>query len=199
MRIHLPPACHDGVVSLERAIAKRRSRRSFSADALSLDDVAQLLWAGQGLSGRGFRTVPTAGGIYPVELVLVANRVAGLEPGGYFYSHFEHLLEGLSGPVSGTELCDAALSQGSLRDGAGTIVIAADVARTREVYRADAERYVHMEVGHAAQNILLQATTLGLAAVPIGAFDLERVATLIPSEGKPMLMIPVGKEPLQDP
>jgi len=193
MGIHLPPASHDGELSLERAMAKRRSGRDYAAEPLTLEQLAQLLWAGQGLSGRGFRTVPTAGGVYPVELYVVASRVTDLQPGGYFYSHFEHALDRLGTDLSAPALHGAALSQDVLLDAAAIIVLTAQVERTREVYPADAERYAHVEVGHAEQNILLQAAALGLAAVPIGAFDIQRVAELLGAEGTPVMMVPVGR------
>ena len=189
--IQLPkPVLKDGV-SVEGALAKRRSVRSFSTKALTEKEISQLLWSGQGKTRPwGGRTAPSAGALYPLELYIV------LPDGVYRYrpdSHqlILHLEENVSVP-----LAHAALGQGCVRDAPAVIVIAAVHERITNKYGARGERYVAIEVGHAAENILLQAVSLGLGAVPIGAFSDSRTHQVLrlPRDHEPLYLIPVGYE-----
>jgi len=80
-----------------------------------------------------------------------------------------------------------------LRAGA-VIVLAAVASRTAGRYGERAERYIAMGLGHAAQNVLLQAEALGLSAYPVGAHDVAGVAALLglPEGCLPLYMVPVG-------
>ncbi|MBA3061290.1 MAG: SagB/ThcOx family dehydrogenase, partial [Nitrospirae bacterium] len=95
-----------------------------------------------------------------------------------------------------TELCNAALDQPSVKDAAAVIVFSAVYKRTTGKYREKGIRYVHIEVGHAAQNIYLQAVSLNLGTVVIGAFDDEEVKKImnIGDKEQPLYIMPVGKE-----
>lgn len=194
-RVPLPESSRRGKGSLDGALSSRRSVREYAPEALSLEAVSRLLWAAQGenRSGGG-RTAPSAGALYPLELYLVAGRVEGVAPGWYRYRPGDHaLLRTGEGDPRG-RLASAALGQAWVRDAPASIVIAAVYARTTRKYGERGRRYVHIEVGHAAQNVCLQATALGLGTVFVGAFDDQRVKELLrlPDEEAPLAILPVG-------
>jgi len=194
----LPDPNIDGPVSLEQAISFRRSIRSFSGEFLTLDEIAQLLWAAQGVTGdNGLRAAPSAGATYPLETYVVSGTVTGLEPGVYYYEQAAHALSlKLPGDLR-AELSDNALGQPCVRDAAAVLVLAAVYERTTGQYGERGNMYVHIDVGHAAQNVLLQATAIGLAAVPAGAFKTRTVRAQLglPEEQIPLYLIPVGRMP----
>jgi SagB-type dehydrogenase family enzyme len=191
----LPRAAIGGAASFEAILRKRRSVREFRASPLTLASVGQLLWAAQGVtSSTGERTAPSAGALYPLEIFLAAGTVDGLAAGVYRYSPQDHALRLHLADDRRRELAAAALEQSAVEDASAVLVIAAVYARTARKYGTRAERYVHIEVGHAAQNVYLQAQALGLGTVIIGAFDDEavgRVLELDPAEASLALM-PVG-------
>jgi SagB-type dehydrogenase family enzyme len=158
-------------------------------------EVAQLLWAAQGISSReGYRTAPSAGALYPLELHLVAGRVEGLPVGSYRYDPVRHALQ-VAMPVDIRQaIAKAALDQDWIAQAPVVIVISAVDARTTGKYGRRGVRYVHMEVGHASQNLLLQAVALGLAGAIVGAFDDERLKHLLrlPAEERPLAIVPLG-------
>jgi SagB-type dehydrogenase family enzyme len=182
--------------SLEELLQQRRSIRQYSDAPLARDEVMKLLWAGQGItSDRGFRTAPSAGALYPLELYVVAGNVDDLTPGIYKYNTVNNDLALVREGDVRTGLAAASLGQGSVADGAIDIVIAAVYERTEIKYGSRGERYVHIEVGHAAQNICLEATALGLGLVTVGAFEDAEVAKVIgmSQDESPLYVIPVGR------
>ncbi len=194
--ISLPAARTVGAVSVEQALNERRSVREYSDEPLSLEHAAQLLWAAQGVTAAwGGRTAPSAGALYPLELYLVAARVDNLDSGVYRYDPLAHQLVVVSRGEVGGQLSAASLDQASVRDAAAVLVITAVYERTTVRYGDRGVRYVHMEVGHAAQNVYLQVTSLGLGCVVIGAFDddgLREMLGAAPDE-VPLYVIPVGR------
>jgi SagB-type dehydrogenase family enzyme len=182
--------------SLEELLRQRRSVRGYAEAPLTKDEVMKLLWAGQGITAAvGFRTAPSAGALYPLELYLVAGNVDNLAPGIYKYNPAENGLALVKEGDVRDGLAAASLGQRSVADGAANIVIAAVYARTTAKYGDRGERFVHIEVGHAAQNICLQATALGLGLVTVGAFDDAAVAQLIgmSQDETPLYVMPVGR------
>jgi len=182
--------------SLEELLRQRRSIREYSDAPLTQDEVMKLLWAGQGITrGGGFRTAPSAGALYPLELYLVAGNVDNLAPGIYKYNPVKNDLTLVKEGDVRRSLAAASLGQSSVSDGAIDIVIAAVYERTKIKYGSRGERYVHIEVGHAAQNICLQATALGLGLVTVGAFDDAVVAKVIgmSQDESPLYVMPVGR------
>ncbi|MEA2003118.1 MAG: SagB/ThcOx family dehydrogenase [Actinomycetota bacterium] len=188
-RIDLPPPAVTGSGSLADALARRRSVREFQQVPLDLAEISQLLWAAQGVtSSAGQRTAPSAGGLYPLELYLVTNR------GRYHYDPDHHQLEFLGEDDVRGELFRAALSQEAVQQAPAIFVLAAVYSRTEQRYGDRAERYVKLEAGHVAQSLLLQAVSLGLGAVPIGAFHDDEVGEVLglPDDHEPLYLIPVG-------
>jgi SagB-type dehydrogenase family enzyme len=196
--LELPPPQTTGAMSVEEAIARRRSIRSYTDEPLSLEDISQLLWAAQGITepSTGGRAAPSARGTYPMEVYVVVGTdgVTGLAEGVYHYDPRGHRLENiLEGDVR-QSLMGVALGQSCVGDAPVDIVIAAIYERTTGRYGDRGIRYVHMEAGHIGQNLYLQAVARGLGMVVIGAFDDEGVQQVLrlPSEQKPLYIIPVG-------
>jgi SagB-type dehydrogenase family enzyme len=185
--VGLPAPRTEGDVSLEQAILRRGSIREFSDRELTDAQLGQLLWAAQGERADG-RTAPSAGGLHPLELYVVrAGGVAHYRSAGH-----EIALE--SDADVRTELAAAALDQRAFHTAPAVVVVAGVTERMAVKYGSRAERYVLIEVGHAAQNLLLEAAVLGLGAVPTGAFHDDEVSELLGfDEGtQPWYLIPIG-------
>ena len=194
--IKLPEPMLDSKVSVEAALRARKSIRSYQGGDLTLAEVSQLLWAAQGITRKnGMRTAPSAGALYPLELYLVAGQIEQLPVGIYKYRIPGHELVQISDEEKRQALAAAGYGQSCIERGAINIVIAAVYERTARKYGERAVRYVHMEVGHAAQNIYLQAVALELGTVVIGAFDDSRVkkTLLMDADEYPLCIMPVGR------
>lgn len=195
-QVRLPKAESNFGHPLELLLSHRRSIRSYSPQPLNLINVACLLWAAQGITDpRGFRTAPSAGVLYPLELYLVAGAVTGLDPGIYHYFPHDGNIAAVQGGDRRDDLAQAALGQSWMADAALTLVFAADYERTTQKYGRRGIQYVHIEAGHAAQNTLLTAVAMNLGAAVVGAFDDKRVASVIglPKEKSPLYLLPVGQ------
>ncbi len=195
--IKLPQPVTDGKASLEQSLHERRSVRQYKNLSLSLADLSQLLWAGQGITASGGRrTAPSAGALYPLDVFVVAGDVTGLPAGIYLYQPHDHALQRIVAGDARADLCRSALGQSSIRTAPAVIVLCAVYERTTVKYGERGIRYVHMEAGHAAQNIALQAAALDLGTVVVGAFHDEQVGSVLhlPREEHPLSLIPVGKK-----
>lgn len=188
----LPQPVQQDKKSLEEVLAERESKRNFTSQRLDPKQISQLCWAAQGTGPDivigATRTAPSAGALHPIELYVVT------EEGVYHYLTQKHQLEVVKKGDYRRRLALASLGQESIADAPVDFVITAVYQRTASKYGRRAERYVHIEAGHVGQNIFLQATSLGLGSVPIGAFSDTGVqkALSLPSDHKPLLIIPVG-------
>ncbi|MFP3953393.1 MAG: SagB/ThcOx family dehydrogenase [Candidatus Acetothermia bacterium] len=196
--VELPAPSTEGTLSVERTIARRRSIGNFSEKQLSLEEISQLLWAAQGITdrARGYRSAPSAGATYPlgVYLSVVPEGVGRLSAGVYRYLPAEHGLERTLGESRRLPLREAALGQAPVSEAPVTVVVVAEHAQTTSVYGSRRDRYVHLETGHVGQNIYLQAGSLGLGTVVIGAFqdrEVQKVMDLL-HHREPLYIIPVG-------
>jgi SagB-type dehydrogenase family enzyme len=193
--IKLPDPEHDGTMAVEAALLYRRSGRDYSKKPLGLSAVSQLLWAAQGITNRqGDRTAPSAGALYPLELYIAVGYVDDLPTGVYKYRPQGHQLdEHATGDVR-SRLATHAWRQSWVKDAPAIVVITTVPERVTDEYGKDAIRYVYMEVGHAAQNIHLQAVALDLATVVVGALDEPRVRKTMALEAEeiPQVLMPVG-------
>ena len=187
--IALPPPAASGP-SLTAALAGRRSRRHFSRRQLEASEIGQLCWAAQGITRArdGLRAAPSAGALYPLNLY------AMLPEGLFRYEPARHRLALRTDRELHAPLAAASLHQPCVALAPCVFVITAVPARVARKYGARAGRYIYMEVGHVAQNLLLQAAALGLAAVPVGAFDDEKVAAVLELKRgeSPLYLVPVG-------
>jgi len=196
LSIKLPEPRTDDGTSVEQALRNRRSVRTFAAEPLKLSEVAQLLWSAQGITNRdGLRTAPSAGALYPLEVYLVAGSVNDLPGGIWHYLPDNHRLEHLSDTDVRPTLAHAALDQAWIREAAAVVVFTAIYERTTRKYGKRGMRYVHIEAGHAAENLFLQAVSLGLNTVIVGAFqdDAIRNTLGLPEDHVPLILMPVGR------
>jgi len=182
-------------MSLEAALAARHSTRALTRDSVDLADVAQLLWAAQGINRPdGHRTAPAAGGIYALELYVVAARVRGLPAGVYHYRQAGHLLETVSSGDRLQAITDSATHQAWQADAAVAVIFAGDYQRLGARFRDRAERYVPMEIGFAAQNLYLEVAALGFGTTFAGSFQDSTMARLVglPENLRPLGIMPIG-------
>jgi SagB-type dehydrogenase family enzyme len=209
LAVQLPSPTLDGGCSIEKALATRRSVRAFKDESLSMSTLSQLAWAAQGITRKmsappgwswgswqgGRRTAPSAGALYPLELYVVAGKVEGLKQAVYRYKPQTHELLTLVAGDWRSELAKAALGQKWIEGAPCVFVVGAVYRRTEVKYGERASRYVHIEVGHAVENICLQAVGLDLGTTMVGAFkddDVKRVLGM-PLEEEPLAIVPVGK------
>lgn len=195
--IPLPEITISGKQFLQQLLQQRRSVRHFQDVSISLSDIGQLLWAAQGITNpKGFRTAPSAGALYPLELYVVAGQVKNLSSGIYHYDPNNHRLIKVDSGDRRKKLAQAAYRQASVSDAATVVVFAAVYERATFKYGERGVRYAHIETGHAAQNLSLQAESLGLDTVVIGAFNDDEVKAVLqlPDDVQPLILMPVGKK-----
>lgn len=197
-KIELPKPEHAGI-TVEQAIKQRRSVRNYSKKSVTKEQLSQLLFAAQGITARvydrPFRAAPSAGALYPFEIYVIANNVQGLPQGIYHYSVLDHNLELVKSGDFRRQITDAGLGQQMLGDAGVTFVLSAIFDRVCYKYGQRGYRYVYIEAGHISQNIYLQAASLGLGSVCVGAFSDEKVNKLIDVDGVKEAVIylhPVG-------
>jgi SagB-type dehydrogenase family enzyme len=195
----LPDHLSSGGLSLVEAIDLRRSVRDLSPEPVLLFQLSQILWAAQGITStkNNLRSVPSAGGTYPLEIYAIIgdDSLENVDPGVYHYDVVEHALSmHIEGDIR-WQLSGAAMSQEAISVAPVSLVICAIYDRTLMRYSTRGERYVYLEAGHAGQNIYLQATALNLATVAIGAFRDDEVRKLLQldSHVKPLYIFPIGK------
>jgi SagB-type dehydrogenase family enzyme len=187
--VELPRPSTDGGMSLAESLATRRSIREFTGRPLEREQIAQLCWAAQGISDRAGRrrTAPSAGALYPLRLYVACP------DGLYLYAQDRHVLELVVSDDLRAAIADAA-SQSWLSSAGAIFVLCGNVPITASKYHDRAARYVWQETGHAAQNLLVQATALGLGATPVGAYrdaDVQKLMQL-PDAWQPLYVLPVG-------
>ncbi|MDD5419459.1 MAG: SagB/ThcOx family dehydrogenase [Methanomicrobiaceae archaeon] len=194
--IALPAPEAKDSVPVEEALLERRSIRTYTDAPLDIADISSLLWAVQGITdSRGYRTAPSAGALYPLEVTIAIGEVVGISPGSYRYLPGQHAIVRINEGDHRRQLAAAAYGQQPPEDAPATIVISGVYARTRTKYGDRAERYTWMEAGHASQNCYLIATARGLGTVAIGAFDEQRVQEImgLAADEIPLYLMPVGK------
>lgn len=196
--MQLPKPEIKGSVSIEEVLQARRSIRSYSDAPLNLTEISQLLWSAYGVtSPKGLRTAPSAKELYPLELYIVSGEVNGLPPGVYKYLPGSHSIEKLGGTDIRPELFETTFDQASVREGRAVIVFAAVYSRTKAEFGDAGRDLTHMDLGHSAQNLHLQAVSLNIGTVVIAAFrpdDARKVLGLADDE-VPLYLMPLGKLP----
>ncbi len=208
--ITLPPPTLKGRHSIEEGFNARRSTRDFTEDALKLKDVSQILWAAQGITLKrekpssfwmakyedqgGFRTVPSAGALFPIELYLIARNIEGIGKGVYKYHPKTHSIRKVADEDKTLALYEVSLKQSAIKMSQGVLIITGTVERPEAKYKERAERYTFIEVGAVCQNVYLQCGSLGLGTVMIGAFNDQQVKEVLrlPAEEAPLGIMPIG-------
>ncbi len=193
--IALPSPKKTGTITLEQALQSRRSVRSFKPEPLTLEEISQLLWAAQGQTSGRFRSAPSAGALFPLEVYVAVGNAEGLDAGVYRYVPAAHALSEVHQGNVLKSLSRAAYWQEWAGAGAIAIVISAVYERTTGKYGKRGVRYAHMEAGHAAQNVYLQAEALGLGTVVVGAFmdSWVKRALRMREDEEPLSIMPVGR------
>jgi SagB-type dehydrogenase family enzyme len=196
--VTIPQPTPMGKMSVEEAIAHRRSIRHFKRMPLPLGALSQILWVAQGITDgdAGFRAAPSAGALYPLELYVVVRRdgVEGFPEGLYHYEPRGHSLALVRRGDLSPDLEAATWDQEIVKEAAATIVITGVFSRTTAMYGRRGNQYVLQESGHVAQNVFLQATALGIGTVVMGAFGeaaVRRVVRAGPDE-RPLYVQPLG-------
>jgi SagB-type dehydrogenase family enzyme len=173
---------------LGRTLRSRRSVRDFLAEPLTLEELSCLLWASTGITrrerGYEFRTVPSAGALYPIETYVVVKEVRDVVPGLYHYSIRQHQLELVRRGGLGAEVARAALDQGMCARAPTVFIWTAVFERCRWKYGERAYRYVYLDAGHVAQNLALTAISLGLGSCQIAAVYDDEVNELLGVDGE---------------
>jgi len=192
--ITLPAPDLEGKVTVEQALKQRRSVRSYADEPLTLQQVSQLLWAAQGITEptRGLRTAPSAMASYPLRVYLVAGNVKDLPAGVYQYMPQGHKLELVE---TGDQRANVG-GQPQVRNAPALIVYVIDYTVLGKKSGDRAKKFAYLEVGHSAQNVLLQEVALGLVGVPIGGADEAKVRTIfkLTADQEPAYVITVGKK-----
>jgi len=195
--ISLPQPQLTGEISIEETLSKRRSVREYTDSPLSISEVAQLAWAAQGVNDErsGFRTAPSAGATFPIEIYLFVTDIEDVSNGVYRYNYDTHTLEKKIDGDKRRALYDVTLRQPSIADAPVVMVITGVVERTAQRYGDRALRYVYMEAGHVAQNVYLQGVALDIGTVVIGAFDDAGVSDVLQlQDGEhPLYIMSLGK------
>jgi len=197
--IALPAPKLSGDLSVEEALQKRRSVRNYRDAALSLAEIGQLAWAAQGITGgnRGYRTAPSAGATFPIEIYFLLTGMDDVPDGVYRYGNRDHRLVKVLPGDKRRDVFQAALRQEAIINAPVVMVITGVVERTAARYGERAPRFVYLEAGHVAQNVCLQAVGLDIGTVVIGAFDddgIKRALQLAENES-PLYLMPLGKLP----
>lgn len=175
---HPPPI---PTVSLHHVLTERRTKRSKTEDALSIELISGLLHHSFGLhptSNRDDfglqRAYPSAGARFPIEAYLVANGVVGLDQGVYHYSTLEHSLAALRSEPVRDEL-RTCFGYEWVHDARAILILTAVMSRTCMKYGERGYRFALFEAGHLMQNILLLATSYSIPAAPVGGFADSRL------------------------
>ena len=207
-RVKLPPPRLDGPMSVEAAFQARTTSRTLSPKPLGMSDVSQLLWSLQGITHKElswdktlyYRASPSSGGTFPLEVYLL------LTTGFYYYESLDHELELVSDedlriPLS--EVAYAEFNQEAIRIAPLTIILVINSERAIKItpLLEDVVRFIHLEAGHATQNLALQAASLGLGLTTMTSFQVGKVYTILklPIEHRPIYLLPIGHIPEDEP
>jgi SagB-type dehydrogenase family enzyme len=192
LNIELPNPRFKGEMSLEESIYSRKSVRSFSDKEIVMEKISQLLWVAQGKNCYK-RTVPSAGAIYPLEIYVFLKK-----KGIYYYNFRKNELiieiEEDENESLLKQLAQFSLNQNFIYEAPLNLIICIDFPKIIRGYGERGKRYALIEVGHCAQNVHLEAVSLGLSSVPIGAFQdkLIKDLMLLPENLDPIYIIPIG-------
>ena len=200
----LPAPQTDGTISVEQALVNRRSHRNFTDEAISAEQLSQVLWAAYGITipipdnpnlRGGLRTAPSAGALYPFEIYILVGKVTDIETGLYQYISQEHKIVKVTDKDLRESLSVAAFGQVQIKEAPISLLYAAIYSRMTGKYGdRGRDRFVCIDLGHSAQNVYLQAEALNLGTCAIGGFNDEEVVKLmqLPEEEVPLFIMPVG-------
>ncbi len=194
-KIKLPKVAKRGDLTFEEVSSLRRTRREFGEKAIPLRNLSQLLWAAQGITdpGKVKRTTPSAGATYPFQVFASVKDCEELSDGFYRYIPQTHHLELLREGNLTERIKEACFNQSFLESVKVNLFLVAEYEKTTDAYGDRGVMYVHIEAGHIAQNVLLQSESLGLGAVPVGAFDNEKIKEFLNLENETVYILSIGQ------
>jgi len=189
--VKLPSPTYDSAVSIEKALAERRSIRSFKEEPLTLNELSQILWAAQGITEpkKGLRTAPSPRAVYLLEIYVLPGNVTNLPMGMYKYQPQGHELVKIADGDKKAELFKA-VGQAPIKNAPAVLVFSGLSEKTQR------PAWMYLEAGHAAQNVYLQAVSLKMGGVVMGGFkdeDVRKVLNLSEKE-QPLYIMPIGKK-----
>jgi SagB-type dehydrogenase family enzyme len=186
-KIELPSFEPNQTMSLDQTLRQRKSIRDFQARPISKDQLSYMLWASTGIQriedGYEYRTVPSAGALYPIETYVIVNNVRDLDAGVYHYSIQSHQLEQLKQGEFRQKIAAAALGQGMCATAAAVFAWSAIFARCKWKYGQRAYRYIYLDAGHIAENLALAAVSLELGSCEVGALYDDQVNAILGIDG----------------
>ncbi len=194
--IILPSPVKEGGISVEEALSRRRSIRDYSDKELTTEEISQILWSAQGITDlSGKRTTPSAGALYPLEVYIFIRKGEGVKGGLYKYNPEGHKLSIVSNEDISENLAKAALNQSFIKEASAVLIVSAFLKKTTDRYGERGIQYVYIEAGHLSQNVYLQAESLNLLTVAVGAFNEEDIKEIVKMERKetPIYIMPIGK------
>lgn len=203
--LKLPKPKYQVKKTIWQTLLERRTTRDYSNEPINIETLSTLLFYSLGVSGKEpaygevipLRTFPTAGALNSIETIIQVNNVSGLEKGFYRYDYWFHALEKLKIGDHREAVFEASLEQEHTRDSALNLILVGYFDRTYWKYGERAYKYVHLDAGHASQNILLVAQALNLGACVVGAFYDEVLCKILDLDCEwriPLLIITVGKK-----
>ncbi|MFX0053061.1 MAG: SagB/ThcOx family dehydrogenase [Candidatus Hermodarchaeota archaeon] len=185
-----------GTMPLSSAIHQVRYFHNLNDSLVEINDISQLLWALQGIThGPQFRTVPSAGATYPLEIFVLQTKSTSLKEGCYNYIPQDNSLKSIALSYNFTILLSALLGDDreAVSNVSTILFILADYSRTTDIYGNRGIQYVHLEVGHAIQNFLLQSTSLNLSTRVITNFTSQKIQEFFNTNLDPLVILPVGQ------
>lgn len=189
--IKLPAPKLDGEVSVEKALAQRRSVRTYKDEPLTIAEVSQILWAAQGITDpeTGKRTAPSPRAMYLLDTYLICGDVKGLAPGMYQYQPKGHGMTKIMDGEAKAKLFDAA-GQAPIQKAPVALLLVGQSDRSRS------PSMMYLEAGHVAENVYLQAVSLNLGTVVMAGFEPEEVrkALELSEDQMPIYIMPLGRK-----
>ena len=195
-----PDSLTVGQMPLVEAIKRRKSQRKYTMEPLTMEELAFLLWAAQGVRETGhhgqtpyvLRTVPSAGARHPFETYLVVNRVDGLEPGLYHYQSLEHQLCFLGADDRLVERTHEGCFGQYVKNSAVTFLWTVVPYRTEWRYSIVSPKLIALDAGHVCQNLYLACTAVGAGACAIAAYDQQMLDAVLDLDGDDEFVIYVA-------
>lgn len=193
-----------GTMPIRDVIARRKSRRKFLPQSLSLEELSFLLWATQGVRDKGefsdgirtLRNVPSGGSLHTFETYLFISRVAGVAPGLYRYLPLEHKLLFMSTNITAEQVSEACGGQNFAGDCAVTFIWTTIPYRMEWRYTIVSHKVIAIDAGHLCQNLYLASESIGCGTCAIGAYSQSKIDALLGVDGEDEFTIylaPVGK------
>lgn len=204
-RVNLPDTLPASTRALDEVLLARETAREFGPGEIYLEQLAKALYMAYGITRdnvgspfpRPFRTIPSGGALYPLEIYIHATRVRGLEPGLYHYDPEDSFLDILTRGDESATLASYMFQEELARNAAVMIFVSAVFIRSTFKYSDRGYRFVLIEAGHLGQNVILTAREMGLAVVPMGGYldrDVDRHLGLDGLEESVVYLLLLGRE-----